>query len=166
MVAIQLGVILFLALLFILIVHDEYKKKKMSRKKAKTHRFWTNGISGGYERRRCVRIDTDIDVLYEVLYGNKAHKRSTLAKNISVGGLNLALEEKLLPDTLLELQLNIPGSAHSILTQGKIVWVKEIIGRFIVQKQERYFSTGVKFLEMSQNDQALLNSFIDHHTKK
>lgn len=165
MVAIQLGVILFLALLFILIVHDEYKKKKCPARRPRPIVFgpmvFPVGMSAG-----AVYVSILILMYYMKCYTVIKRTNARPWLRISAWGLNLALEEKLLPDTLLELQLNIPGSAHSILTQGKIVWVKEIIGRFIVQKQERYFSTGVKFLEMSQNDQALLNSFIDHHTKK
>lgn len=167
MIAIQFGVIIFLLFVFIIIALDGRKKKELAKKRAKAHRFWKNGINGkGHERRQSIRIDTDIDVLYEIVFDNdKVQKHFSMARNISAGGVNLALDEKLLPETFLKLQLNIPEWNHPIVTEGKIVWVKEISERFINQKQERYFATGIKFTEMSSHDQSLLNDFISHHAE-
>lgn len=166
MIAIQIGLIIFLALLFAIITQDEYKKQRLSRKAAKTHRFWTDGAdAAGVERRKSVRIDTDIDVLYEIVNSQKYKKEFSVSRNISSGGINLALGEKLLPDTTLRLQLNIPQSTHPIITEGKIVWVKEILGRFVMQKSERFFSTGIKFVNMNKEDMDTLQNFINHHLR-
>ncbi|MBN3038491.1 MAG: PilZ domain-containing protein [Candidatus Omnitrophica bacterium] len=166
MIAIQIGIIIFLVLVLAIILQDEYKKKKLTRKRAKTHRFWKNGTGvPGSERRKSVRIDTDIDVLYEVVSGEKLNRQSSMARNISAGGINLALNEKLLPETALRLELDLPQAPHPIMTQGKIVWVKEISERFIMQKTERYFSTGIKFIEMNEQDLNILQNFINHHVK-
>lgn len=162
MFAIQIGLIVFLLFILAIIYQDECRKKRLARKTAKANRFWDSGK----ERREQVRINTEVDVFYEVASGRKTQKRTSISKNISLGGINLALNEKLLPGTDLSLQLNLPQGAKPIFVQGKIAWVKEIPERLPGQeKEERFFATGIKFAQMSPRDEGLLRSFIDQHIK-
>jgi len=130
MAAIQIGIILFLILVLIIVCQDECKRRRLARKSAKLNRFWTKD----QERRKCLRINTEIDVLYEVVSGIKNQKRGAISKNISLGGINLALDEKLVPGTKLQVQLNIPPGPRPIFAQGEIVWIKEISEKFNVEK--------------------------------
>ena len=157
MLVIQLGIIIFLILLLIIITQDEYRKRGFERKTAKLNRFWNKN----QERRKSLRIDTAIDVLYEIISGKKVQRLTSMSRNISLGGLNLVLNEKLFPGTALQLQLNIPDNPKAILTQGEVVWVREIAEKFINQKRQRAFATGIKFTKLSQNDEAVINNFIN-----
>lgn len=148
-------------LVLIIIYQDEYRKRILAKKSAKLNRFWNKGK----DRRKTLRLNTELDVLYEVVSGNTAQKQLSMSRNISLGGINLALNEKLLPETILDLQLNIPNSTRSVFVQGKIVWVKEISKRFIKQKEQRLFATGIKFTRMKPNDETTLHNFINGKIK-
>lgn len=84
-----------------------------------------------------------------------------MSRNISLGGMNLALNEKLLPGTTLQLQLDIPESPKPIFAQGEIVWTKEISEKFTRQKEQRLFATGIKFIQVRADDETVLHNFIN-----
>ena len=165
MVAIQIGIIVFLLFVLAILYHDEYRKGRLSRKSARLNRFW----HFDRERRRNVRINTEIDVLYEVSNSKDAHKQLvSKSRNLSIGGMNLALNEKLFPGTNLQLQLDVPQTQRPILVQGEIVWVKEIPAKFsknAKEKTERYFATGVKFVKVKPEDETKLRDFINERVR-
>ena len=165
MVAIQIGIIVFLLFVLAILYHDEYRKGRLSRKSARLNRFW----HFDRERRKNVRINTEIDVLYEVSNSKANHRRLTSkSRNISIGGVNLALNEKLFPGTQLSLQLDVPKAQRPILVQGEIVWVKEIPAKFAKEardRKERFFATGVKFVQVKPEDETKLREFINERIK-
>ncbi len=162
MVAIQIGIIIFLIFVLAIICQDEYRKRRLTRKSARLSKFWNN--TG--ERRRNFRINTELDVLYEVVSNEVIQKRNSMSRNISLGGINLALNEKLVPDTTLRLEFNIPKRPKPIFTQGKIVWVEERLEKLRSQKEERFFTTGIKFTQMKPEDEAALYAFIKQNSKE
>ena len=160
MIGVQVGIIVFLLSILAIVCHDEYKKRKLARKSVKLSRFW----NGSKERRKSVRIDTACDVLYEIAAQTKSTQHSSVTRNISVGGINLALSEKLFPGTILKIQLNIPGGS-ALFVQGKVVWVKEIAERFSDQQERRFFTTGIQFTQMARKSEAILKDFIKQRMK-
>lgn len=168
MIAVQIGIIVFLLIVLVMLYQDESRKRKLSRKSARLNRFWAPAHSATgteKERRKSVRINTEIDVLYESISNTKAPKQFSKSRNISVGGINLALNEKLFLGTRLQMQLNIPQSLRPVFVQGEIVWVKEISLRFTKEKRERFFATGIKFTQMKPEDEDALRSFINQRVK-
>lgn len=161
MIAIQIGVIVFLLFILVIIYQDEYRKRRLARKSAKVNSFW----NGNKDRRKTPRISIEIDVLYEVLSGNTAAKHASMSRNIGLGGIGLTLNEKLLPGTVLSLQLNIPQSQRPISTQVEIVWVKEIFKKNSAQKGQRLFGAGIKFTKIGPGDESALSSFINRRAK-
>jgi len=162
MLAIQIGLIVFFLFILGLICHDEYKKKRLSRKSVALDRFWHKLE----ERRQKVRINTQLGVLYEVLVDKKNRKYNSISRNISLGGVNLVLNEKLSSGTELRLQLDLPDEHKPVLTCGRVVWVKEISDKLSKQKKdERLFSTGIQFTHITVKDEKSLCRFIDHHIK-
>ena len=162
MIAIQIGIIIFLIFVLAIICQDEYRKKRLARKSARLNRFWNK--CG--ERRKSFRINTKIDVLYEVISSEAAQKRNSTSRNISLGGINLALNEKLLPNTALRFELKIPERPKPIFMQGKIVWIEEISEKFSRQKEERLFATGIKFTQIKPEDETALYAFIKQNAKE
>lgn len=75
------------------------------------------------------------------------------------------MNEKLPPGTRLDLQLNITENAKPILVQGRIVWTKEISGKFAKQTKQRLFAAGIKFIQIKPADEAILRSFISQRIK-
>jgi c-di-GMP-binding flagellar brake protein YcgR len=168
MIIIQIGVIVFLLLILAIIYQDEHRKRRLARKSTKLRKFWSQKDKN---RRKYHRVDAEIDVLYEILSDNRTFLNgASLTRNLSLGGVNLALSEKLFPGTILKLQLNLPQSAQSttrsIFVQGKVVWTKEIYERFTKKNRKRYFATGIQFLQLSLEDEALLRGFICQKTKE
>jgi c-di-GMP-binding flagellar brake protein YcgR len=168
MIVIQTAVIIFLLLVVLIVYQDERKKRKLARKSATLDRFWDNEKNSGgkdTERRKSVRIDTKINVSYEVVSTNADKKRNSISSNISKGGINLALDEKLLPETTMDLQLNLPQRSRPIHVRGKIVWVKEIPQEFAEKKGDRFFATGIQFIQIIPKDEIILHKFIDRQIK-
>ncbi|MBU4140347.1 MAG: PilZ domain-containing protein [Candidatus Omnitrophica bacterium] len=161
MIMIQIGVIGLLLLILAVIYQDEYRKRRLARKSAKVNTFWNRNK----DRRKTPRINTEIDVLYEVLSGNAAGKQNSRSRDISMGGIGLTLNEKLFPGTVLSLQLNMAQSHRTIFTQGEIAWVKEASKKNIAQKGQRLFDAGVKFTKIGPKDEAALNNFINQRAK-
>jgi c-di-GMP-binding flagellar brake protein YcgR len=162
MIAVQAAIIFFLLVILGLVLQDEYRKKLASRKAVKLNRFWPS-IK---ERRKSLRIDAELDVYYEVISAKNSIKLASLSRNISLGGINLTLNEKLAPDTALNIELSIPGRPKPIFLQGKTVWAREISAKFNKQHQQRFFATGIKFTQMKPNDEALLREFINQHNQE
>lgn len=162
MIALQIGIIIFLISVLAIVYQDERRKRNLARKSARLNRFW----SKDKDRRQSIRINTEIDVLYEVISGNTPKRQTSLSRNISTGGINLVLNEKLLPGTTLRLQLNLPQKSRPIFTEGKIVWVREISERFTGQEKKRSFATGIKFIQVNPKDEAILHNFVNQRIKE
>jgi len=161
MIAVQIGIVIFLLVILLIVYQDERRKKRLERKSAKLSRFW----EAGKERRKSVRIDTELNVAYEVVADKSALRRSSVTRNISVGGVNLALDEKLFPGTTLELELSLPQRPRPVLVQGKIVWLKEISPKFGRKKEQRFFAAGIQFTRINAQDEAALKDFISRKIK-
>ena len=74
--------------------------------------------------------------------------------------MNLLLNEKLFPGTVLQLEFTLQGGAGPIQAFGKIVWTKEISGQ-LNEKKGRCFATGIQFLEIKAQDKPALERFIN-----
>ena len=59
MIAIQIGLIIFLISVLVIVYQDELRRRRLTRKSAKLDRFWNKGE----ERRKSIRINIKIDVL-------------------------------------------------------------------------------------------------------
>ncbi|MCQ9208168.1 MAG: PilZ domain-containing protein [Omnitrophica bacterium] len=161
MIPFQIGLIIFLIFILAIVYQDERRKRGSSRKSARLSKLWHDDK----DRRKDTRINTKIDVLYEVSSGSTIRKRASMSRNISLGGVNLALNEKLLPGTRLSLQLNIPKKTKPLFTDGEIVWVKEVTEKSPEQKEQRLFATGIKFIYINPADKTMLHSFINQKVK-
>lgn len=164
LIAFQIGIIVFLASLLIIVYQDERRKLKLGRKSAKLNSFWSQNREGK-DRRKSIRINAEINVLYEVISGETIQRRVSLSRNISLGGINLALDEKLFPGAVLNLELSVPKVARPIFIQGKVVWIEEISGKVIGQNEGRTFASGIQFIQIKPEAEAVLNNFINQSIK-
>lgn len=95
------------------------------------------------EKRMFERFSAPVKVKYNVMGDGPGHGE---LKDISGGGIRLALAEKLKINTLLKLSFEIPGIKDPISIHGKVVWSKEVIISGGGEKQD-YYETGITFLE-------------------
>ena len=115
-------------------------------------------INKSTEERIYERLNLPIKVNYEVFTRPHDTRKGT-AKNIGGGGICLPLQEKLLPDTKLKIDINVPMPApeskkpFSVIKKtrperyaikGRVVWVRrmEVTGDGIVSS---YYDTGIEF---------------------
>jgi len=108
------------------------------------------------ERRRFVRLDLNVNVKWRKIDQVEEIKENT-AKNISIGGICLIVEEKLNEGDYLELKINLPNQKE-IHAYGRVVWIDEyeILGAEYGKK----YDAGIEFLKIKEEDQQELEKFI------
>jgi hypothetical protein len=129
------------------------------------------------EQRKHLRVNIDLDmylVLVDtnaegVVSGNDRIKlRHGKINDISLAGLKIttqdmvpALEFHLLSGSItLAVKFTLPKSNGSISAMAKATWFKQVINL-----QGRYFTMGLKFIEISPQDQSTITTFIAEHKK-
>jgi len=110
------------------------------------------------ERRRFVRLDTQLKVKYTVLPQTEA--RPTVTKDISGGGICFFADEMLQPGTTLQVEMTLPDRDTPAPFTAEVIWCEpyEVIGK---TKRERAIEVGVRFVEVAPVDQkAIMNHVI------
>ena len=149
---VELIIVVILIVVLAALYIDEHRTRYQRIPVGKMTEYW-----GGEERRRDIRIDKTLSVRYTV------EKKPRLAinsvtKNISTGGMLLETCEKLMVETLLGLEIEIPNYRKAIAADGKVVWVKE--NPQVDQAGKRVFNTGIKFVNMKDRQKEFLNQYI------
>ncbi len=113
------------------------------------------------QRRIFERLEIPLKIKYEIIEAPPFLKEAT-SKDISGGGLKLAMEEKLTVGAHLKLEIGIPGEENKTTTAyGKVVWVsqpRQIVG----QKPVTYYETGIQF---TQADPITIGKFFKRFSK-
>ena len=77
------------------------------------------------ERRKYIRLDAPVEIIYTVPGNAKVH--TTTTKNISADGLRLETREKDIGESdVVEIKLNITGAVNPVHAKGKIVWKRKL----------------------------------------
>ena len=108
------------------------------------------------ERRKYVRLKASVEVKYTVI--GKPGTIEVFSKNVSAGGLCLAVEEQLSAETPLQLEIKVPDLKDPIRALGRVVWQK----RFDSAGDEPrvYFDTGIEFTGISDFDRFNINRYV------
>lgn len=75
------------------------------------------------DRRTFERIPVELALQFSEPTSNK--EGLALTRDISAKGICLLTEESLLPNTSLEMWLQVPNCENRIHTRGKVVWLEE-----------------------------------------
>ena len=146
-------IVVVLTLVLVTLYIDEHRTKNQNIPTAKVTGFWL-----GHERRRSRRIKAAIQIRY--ITGKKPYiTGATLTKNISTGGILIETCEKLLVETVLVLEIDIPSHQKSVTANGKVVWGTESSN--IDEEGRRTFHLGIKFVYMQPREKKLLDQYID-----
>jgi c-di-GMP-binding flagellar brake protein YcgR len=109
------------------------------------------------EKRLYERISVPVKVRYEVKTRPKIVKES-VTKNISGSGICLSLKEKLLPKTMLDINISIANNDDTLKLTGRIVWVRRI--EVVTDELPAvYYDTGVELIDA---DPININRIITH----
>lgn len=126
--------------LLMLWAHERITNKRIV-PRAKIEEAWD-----GKERRRLVRFKKEIDVEYTV--EKKPHIKKGKSIDISMGGMGLFLDEKLVAGTIIDLKLDIPGTKKIFEVEGEIVWTKDAEEKDSSGK--RFFRAGMKYIAIKE----------------
>jgi hypothetical protein len=107
------------------------------------------------ENRLYERISLPIKLTYEVRTRPKIVK-DTVTKDISGNGICLSLKEKLLPKTMLDMNISVAG--NDLKLSGRVVWSR----RIEITTEESpvvYYDTGIELIDA---DPININRIITH----
>ena len=108
------------------------------------------------ERRTHPRYKVDFPVKYylvedpkeiETVREHRKTEKVALARDISLGGLQIASEQPLKEGNILVFEIPLPGNADSILACAEVAWTVGNTG-------------GLHFIKISDDDLALLNAYL------
>jgi len=112
------------------------------------------------EQRQDKRINLVIDVKYHMsTYQNWLVAPTLVAKteNLSTGGVCLLTNTYIPVGSFLDLIFVIPETSISIEVSGEIIWNEKNI-------DDEYYTNGVKFLSLKNEEMELIGKFIDNAT--
>ena len=113
------------------------------------------------ERRRYVRLDTRLKIIYTVLEKEKDVSVASETKDISGGGIRIFLSEPVPNHALLKLTIHLPDDPQPIVCSGKVVWVEE----FVVlpdekRKEKNQYEAGVTFTDINPKDRDCIIKYV------
>lgn len=154
MLYIQITIILVLIFILIALYLDERQKRKKSVPTGRVTQIWN-----GAERRRSVRVTSDIPIRYNLPSNQKEFKASR-TKNISTGGACTVLNEKLSSGTKLIAEISLPNHRPPVILTAQVVWTSEETTQ-PDPSGIRHFNVGIEFINISPRDRDRLRTFID-----
>jgi len=139
-----------LAALFI----EEIGIKKASTPRGVAKEYWDGG-----ERRKSIRVITELPVRYSIEKKLRIKLNGEM-KDISRKGMRLLINEKLKDGTLLFLEFDMPETWETISADGKVVWAD---GDFDERDDagKRIFQTGIQFVNIKPADDTVLTAYIN-----
>lgn len=144
-----------LAALFI----EEIGMKKTGTPRGVVREYWDGG-----ERRKSIRVTTELPVSY-IIEKKLRIKLNGESKDVSRKGMRLLINEKLVEGTLLFLEFDMPETRETISADGRVVWAN---GNFDERDGagKRMFQTGIQFVSIKPADDAVLTAYINKAANK
>jgi uncharacterized protein (TIGR02266 family) len=95
------------------------------------------------DKRRFMRLDCMFKV--EFMNMEKGEQLSSVARNISAGGICVYTNEPLPNSVILFLKFHFPERERTFGLKGRVVWTKPA-----QEKDEKGFENGIQFLEVNE----------------
>jgi len=113
------------------------------------------GKYNGTNRRRQQRLNYSVGIKYRIKKLGGGLRPGELI-NISTTGVGLFITERVFPNDLLEIEIELAGAPLPLKTKAKIAWVIDTldVGKYRV---------GVEFVEQSEKNKASLERFVKRH---
>ncbi len=115
------------------------------------------------ERRQFVRIGTRLKASCQVL--GSEEPLGTLTRNIGGGGMSIFTKRRLPTGTILGVEVFFPGRLEPVRCTGEVVWSGELITSGLAGEPEG-FETGLRFLDITPEDRALLLKYAEANSLK
>lgn len=156
--AIYLSIIAILLAVLFALTREEKRSKPVQR--YRVEEYWK-----GAERREFKRVSTSLQIDYYYLSrdGKEFTKKEGVARaastNVSWGGIQLLLPEKLREGTRLALEIQLEPDRSPVRAVGEVVWMEEATDN-LQPDGIRLFRTGVKFVGFTSEAQDRLVKFL------
>ncbi|MBI4436301.1 MAG: PilZ domain-containing protein [Candidatus Omnitrophica bacterium] len=156
--AIYLSIIAVLLVILFVTYREERRTRERSR--YGVEEYWK-----GQERREFKRFPRVLQVSYAFrpADGKSLERRGnggkTVSRDLSWGGIQLLIPEKLKAGTHLSLAIELEKSQTPVQAEGEVVWMEEALDK-TQSDGTRVFRTGVKFLNFSSKGQDRLIKFL------
>lgn len=105
------------------------------------------------ERRRYIRTEAPIPINIRVKRGDTVEEIRTQSKNISATGMMIEVEEKIPPDTAIELSIAPPETPNPIHINAKVIRSDKIEGQDL-------FNTGIEFTKIEEDNKNTFLKFL------
>lgn len=99
------------------------------------------------ENRKFIRLKAPIGVTYKPLKNRRRKEALSLIRNISGGGICLAVKEAFREGDLLEIRVQIPHLKEPIDAVGEVIWYSETN-----EKDRQVREAGVRFRDISPQE--------------
>ncbi|MBN1587758.1 MAG: PilZ domain-containing protein [Candidatus Omnitrophica bacterium] len=137
------GGIALLALTWVFLTQEEAREARRTENWGRVSHMWT-----GPERRRALRVGTDLYITYHKLPLEEQVVEQALSEDISTYGAGLILPEKFEVLTDLVLTIHLPPDGNPLAVKGRVRW-RKTAGR--TATGQRLFYVGVDFLDVDEN---------------
>jgi hypothetical protein len=121
-----------------------------------------SAISRAQERRRFIRLPSWLSARYTVAGSGGSSEqsvpRSALTRNASRGGVGFFTDSRLVPGTILQMQVTLPRQQRTVHFTTEVVWS----GHLLLDAQSprpHAYEVGARFLEITPEDLALLTQY-------
>lgn len=105
------------------------------------------------ERRKHARLNLSMKVDYRIIHSEKV--KSTVSRDMSLGGVLLLVSEKMDAGTPLELEIYLSEIDNQpVKTRGEVIWQGEL-----GEREEGYYHTGIAFSGIKEEDKKRFAEF-------
>ena len=105
------------------------------------------------ENRKHRRVEAFVPLRYKELRGTTYLTKGTLSKNLSEGGARFSTDKFIQLSSHLMIEMRLPKIPRDIKMISKIAWIKKL-------PDCDEYEIGSNFLAMSDEDEALISSFV------
>lgn len=108
------------------------------------------------ERRKYMRFEVAVDIEYMVPGNGMPIEGIAITKNLSREGMQVALNERLVPGTELEIKLRISGDSAPVYAKGNVVWANKINVTEVGDEP----TAGIKFSQITPFDKNRILEYV------
>ena len=108
------------------------------------------------ERRQFVRLQSWLTAQYSVV--GKPPALESITRNTSPAGVGFLTKSRLIPGTILDVNLEFPEQRRTVQFTGEVRWSGPLLLSGGAESP-RAFETGLRFIKISAEDQAFLMSY-------
>ncbi|UCD15281.1 MAG: PilZ domain-containing protein [Candidatus Omnitrophota bacterium] len=106
-------------------------------------------------KRRFIRFNFPYTIN---IYPSRKKMISTYTENISEGGVNVVIKEKINPASIVRLQIYLKNAP--LILKGKVVWVKEKENTLLEDEAVIYFNTGIEFQQLKKEEKKIIKNCV------